>query len=124
MNAGAQSVGPMIRRNRAPLLLVGVTMAASLAACSADEPAPPPPRVVTQIEISIDAGNNCSLESKPVICQQVAEVIKTRYPTSKPRIFICLDKNTRAEAAFEVLNSVNAAGFPVGEFECRKAASG
>jgi biopolymer transport protein ExbD len=94
-----------------------------LAACSADD-TPPTAREVTQLEVSIDATNNCSLENKPVACQQVAAAIKARYPTSKPRIFICVDKQTRAEAALEVLNSINAAGFPAADFQCGKAASG
>ncbi len=97
-------------------------LAACLSACSASDPAPPV-RVVTQLEVTIDAANNCSLEDKPVSCQQVADVIRTRYPTSKPRIFICVDKQTRAEAALEVLNAVNAAGFPATDFQCGKAAA-
>ena len=52
--------------------------------------------------------------------QAVAEVIKTRYPTSKPRVDICLDKQARYEAAVEVMNSVNAAGLTVGNFDCGK----
>jgi biopolymer transport protein ExbD len=98
------------------------TMVAGLSACSAGDPAPPA-RVVTQLEVSIDAANNCSLENKPVSCQQVAAVIKTRYPTSKPHIFICVDKQTSAGAALEVLNAVNAAGFPAADFQCGKAAA-
>ena len=107
---------------RSALTLAAV---AWLAACSSGQPDPPTaPRVVTRLEIAIDAANNCSLENQPVVCQQVATVIRTRFPTSKPRIFICLDRQTRLEAALEVLNSVNAAGFPVGNFDCGKAASG
>ena len=97
-----------------------MALAACLVACSGEAP----PKVVTRLEVSIDAANNCSLESQPVDCQQVAQVIESRYPTSKPRIDICVDKQTRAEAALEVMNSVNAAGFPVGGFECGKAAPG
>ncbi len=98
------------------------SFAICLAACSGGETASA--RVVTQLEVSIDATNNCSLEDKPVVCQQVAAVIKSRYPTSKPHIFICVDKQTRAEAALEVLNSIAAAGFPPADFQCGKAAPG
>lgn len=99
-----------------------VSVAVCLAACSAGDPATPV-RVVTHLEVIIDADNNCSLENMPVPCQQVATVIKTRYPTSKPHIFICVDKQTRAEAALEVLNAVDAAGFPAADFQCGKAAA-
>ena len=71
-----------------------------------------------ELSVSIDAANNCSLEDKPVECTQVAEVIKRAYPTSKPRVDICLDKEARYEAAVEVMNSVSAAGFTVGSFDC------
>jgi len=91
-------------------------LAAGLVACSSDEP--PPPRVVSQLSISIDANNDCALGMTRIECRQVAAVIKTRYPTSKPRVDICLDKSARYEAAMEVMNSVGAAGFPVGEFKC------
>ena len=104
---------------RAMLASLGVC----LSACSAGDPEAPA-RVVTQLEVTIDAGNNCSLENEPVTCQQVAAVIKTRYPTSKPHVSICIDKQTRAEAALEVMNSVNAAGFPATDFQCSKAESG
>jgi biopolymer transport protein ExbD len=91
-----------------------------LQGCSSGEPPPP---VVTELSIAIDADNACRLEGKPVECAQVATVIKTRYPTSRPRVDICLDKQARYEAAVEVMNSVSAAGFPVGNFDCR-ASSG
>ena len=98
-----------------PALLAG------LAGCSSSEPPPPP--VVNELSISIDADNNCTLEKTRIECRHVAAVIKTRYPTSKPRVDICLDKQARYEAAVEVMNSVSAAGFPVGNFDC-KAANG
>ena len=88
----------------------------ALAACSSDEPEPP--RVVTELTVSIDADSNCSLENAPVHCGRVAAVIGTRYPTSNPRVDVCLDKAARYEAAVEVMNSVNAAGLAVGEFKC------
>ena len=87
-----------------------------IAACSPDEPPAPP--VVNELSISIDADNNCTLEKARIECRQVAEVIRTRYPTSKPRVDICLDKQARYEAAVEVMNSVSAAGFVVGTFTC------
>ena len=86
-----------------------------LVACSRDEP-----RVIDALTVSIDADNNCSMESKPVECAQVASVIRERYPTSKPRVDICLQKETRYEAATEVMQSVSAAGFTVGNFDCGK----
>ena len=88
----------------------------ALAGCSSDEP--PPVAVVNELSITIDADNNCALEKTRIECRQVAAVIKTRYPTSKPRVDICLDKQARYEAAVEVMNSVSAAGFPVGNFDC------
>jgi biopolymer transport protein ExbD len=91
-------------------------MLALLSACS-DKPEPP--KVIDAIAVSIDASNNCSLESKPVECAQVAAIIKSRYPTSKPRVDVCLDKQTRYEAAVEVMNSVKDAGFPIGTLDCK-----
>ena len=99
--------------------LLAMAICAALAACSSDQPEPP--RVVNELSVSIDAANNCALESQPVPCKQVADVIKTRYPTSKPRVDICLDKQARYEAAVEVMNSVSAAGLTVGNFDCGKA---
>jgi biopolymer transport protein ExbD len=99
-------------------LLPAMAMSAGLVACS-DQPEPP--RIVNELSVSIDAANNCALENTPVQCEQVAEVIKTRYPTSKPRVDICLDKEARYEAAVEVMNSVSAAGLAIGKFECGKA---
>jgi biopolymer transport protein ExbD len=83
-----------------------------------------PPRVVESLTVSIDADNNCSLEDRPVECASVASTIHARYPTSKPRVDICLTKETRFEAATEVMNSVSAAGFTVGNFDCGKPAAG
>ena len=97
-------------------------VASLLAACGADAPAPPP--VVEVLRVSIDANNNCSLEDRSVDCTQVASVIQSRYSTSKPRVDICLDKQTRYEAATEVMQSVTAAGFTVGSFDCGKSAAG
>ena len=99
-------------------LLLAIAILAGLVACSSDQPEPP--KVVNQLSVSIDAANNCALEDTPVQCKQIADVIKTRYPTSKPRVDICLDKQARYEAAVEVMNSVSAAGFAVGNFECEK----
>lgn len=97
-------------------LLAGPLFVLSLASCSRE--APPPPPVVTELRVSIDAGNNCSLEGKPVECAQVAAVIRARYPTSAPRVDICLDRETRFEAATEVMQSVTSAGLPFGSFDC------
>lgn len=102
----------------AMVIAMMMAMAAGLVACSSDQPEPP--KVVNQLSVSIDAANNCSLEDQPLQCEQVADVIKTRYPTSKPRVDICLDKHARYEAAVEVMNSVSAAGFTVGSFDCEK----
>jgi biopolymer transport protein ExbD len=92
-----------------------------LAACSSDQP--PAPVVINALSVSIDANNDCTLEKTRVECRQVAAVIRARYPTSKPRVDICLDKEARYEAAVEVMNSISAAGFAVGTLEC-KVASG
>ena len=103
------------------LKLFAIATLPVIAACSSDEP--PAPAVVSELSISIDANNNCTLEKTRIECRQVAAVIKTRYPTSKPRVDICLDKQARYEAAVEVMNSVAAAGFPVGNFDCKASKS-
>ena len=78
--------------------------AALLAACGSGVPEP---KRVDALLISIDAENNCSLENKSVECGAVAAAIRAQYPTSKPRVDICLDKETRYEAAMEVMKSVS-----------------
>lgn len=88
----------------------------AFAGCGSGEPAPP--AVVTELSVSIDADNNCTLEKRRVECPRVAAVIRTRYPTSTPRVDICLDRQARYEAAVEVMNAVSAAGFQVGNFVC------
>jgi len=95
---------------------------AALTGC--DSKQPPTPRVVRALLVSIDAGNNCSLEHQAVECREVAALIQSRYPTSNPRVDICLDKQTRFEAATEVMQSIEAAGFKVGSFECATPAAG
>lgn len=80
----------------------------------------PEPKVVEVLLISIDADNNCSLENKAIECGGVAAAIRAQYPTSKPRVDICLDRQSRYEAAAEVMKSVSDAGFAVGNFHCGK----
>jgi biopolymer transport protein ExbD len=80
----------------------------------------PEPKVVEVLLISIDADNNCSLENKAIECGAVAAAIRAQYPTSKPRVDICLDRKSRYEAAAEVMKSVSDAGFAVGNFDCGK----
>ena len=104
------------------LRIAALGAAAMLAGCSADAPEPPP--VIDALRVSIDASNNCSLDGKPVECARVASVIRARYPTSKPRVDICLDKQTRYEAAAEVMKSVDDAGLAVGNFDCGAAPAG
>lgn len=89
-----------------------------LGACSREPP------VVHEMRVSIDASNNCFMEDKPVECSAVAATIRDKYPTSNPRVDICLAKETRFEAATEVMNSVEAAGFPIGTLDCSKPATG
>ena len=110
MNAGT-------KKNAAMLVT-----AAWLAGCGSSQP--PPPRVVEALRVSIDAANNCSLEGAPVECRAVAAAIQTRYPTSRPRVDICLEKQTRFEAATEVMQSIEAAGLKVGSFHCDAPAAG
>ena len=110
MNAGMKKTGAMF------------VAAALLAGCGSSEP--PPPRVVATLRVSIDAANNCSLEAETVECREVAAAIQVRYPTSKPRVDICLDKQTRFEAATEVMQSIEAAGFKVGSFDCTRPTAG
>ena len=76
------------------------------------------PKVADVLLISIDANNNCSLENKSIKCSAVAAAIRAQYPTSKPRVDICLDKQSRYEAAAEVMKSVSDAGFALGNFHC------
>jgi biopolymer transport protein ExbD len=97
-------------------------LAMGVGACSSD--APEPPAVVAVLSVAIDAENNCSLENARVDCAQVASIIKSRYPTSKPRVDLCLHRQTRYEAAVEVMNSVTEAGFTVGRFACGKPDAG
>jgi len=92
-----------------------------LAGCGSSQPSPPP--AVEALRVSIDAANNCSLEDKPVECRAVAAAIQARYPTSKPRVDICLEKQTRFEAAAEVMQSIEAAGFKMGSFDCERPAA-
>jgi biopolymer transport protein ExbD len=106
---------PVARLNSG--LLFAAVAALALAACSREPP------VVQDLRISIDAANNCLLDDKPVECSGVAAAIKAKYPTSTPRVDICLDKQTRFEAAAEVMQSVEAAGFPVGSMDCGKSAT-
>ena len=89
----------------------------ALAACSREPP------VVQQMRVSIDAANNCFMDDRPVDCAGVAAAIKAQYPTSSPRVDICLAKETRFEAAAEVMQSVEAAGFAVGTMNCPTPAS-
>jgi biopolymer transport protein ExbD len=105
------------RRILTSLMLCGV--AASLAGCGAREPP-----VVEMLTVSIDADNNCSMENKGIECAQVAAVILAKYPTSKPRVDICLAPETRYEAATEVMQSVTAAGFTFGSFDCGQSPAG
>ena len=86
-----------------------------IAACGSGAPEP---KVVEELMVSIDADNNCSLENKAIECSGVAAAIRAQYPTSRPRVDICLDKNTRYEAAAEVMKSVSEAGLAVGDFDC------
>jgi biopolymer transport protein ExbD len=103
---------------KAIALLAGLAIL-FVAGCSREPP------VVHEMRVSIDAANECFMEDKPIACQDVAETIKARYPTSTPRVDICLARETRFEAATEVMQSVEAAGFPVGTLDCSKpAASG
>jgi len=90
--------------------------AASLVGCGSREP--PVAEILT---VSIDANNNCSMENKAIECAQVATVIQAKYPTSKPRVDICLARDARYEAATEVMQSVTAAGFTFGSFDCGKS---
>jgi biopolymer transport protein ExbD len=92
--------------------------AALVAACGSNAPEP---KVVEVLMISIDASNNCSLENKAIECGGVAAAIRAQYPTSKPRVDICVDKQSRYEAAAEVMKSVSDAGLTVGSFHCGAA---
>ena len=89
----------------------------AVAGCSREPP------VVHEMRVSIDAANDCYMEDKPVACKDVAAAIRAKYPTSTPRVDICLAKETRFEAATEVMQSVEAAGFPVGTLDCSARAN-
>ena len=106
----------MPRRGKYSSLTAALAMAV-LASCARE------PAVVQELRISIDAANNCLMDGKPVECAGVAAAIKTRYPTSTPRVDICLDRQARFEAATEVMKSVEAAGFPVGTMDCSTTVS-
>jgi len=98
-----------------------LSTATLLAGCGSSEP---PPRAVEALQVSIDAANNCALENQAVECREVAAAIRARYPASTPRVDICLDKRTRFEAATEVMQSIEAAGFKVGRFDCARPDTG
>jgi biopolymer transport protein ExbD len=102
-------------------ILVLALATGALAGCGSRDA---PPQVVEALQVSIDAGNNCSLEDQAVECREVAASIRARYPTSKPRVDICLDKQARFEAATEVMQSIEAAGFKLGSFDCASRATG
>src|SRR4051812_45019933 len=87
-------------------LVLAAAAAAALAGCGSRQP--PPPATVEVLQVSIDAANNCELQGKAVECREVATAIKARYPTSKPRVDVCLDKRSRFEAATEVMQSIEA----------------
>lgn len=92
-----------------------------VAACGSGAPEP---KVVEELRVSIDGDNNCSLENEAIECSGVAAAIRAQYPTSRPRVEICLDKSSRYEAAAEVMKSVNEAGFAVGNFDCGRPPAG
>jgi hypothetical protein len=43
-----------------------------------------------------------------------------KYPTSHPRVDLCVDKTSRYEASAEVMKSVTDGGLTVGKFDCGK----
>jgi biopolymer transport protein ExbD len=96
------------------LMLVAL---AGLAACSQKEPPPP---LVEAVLVSIDANNDCSMAGRAVECRNVAAVIHVKYPTSHPRVDLCVDKTSRYEASAEVMKSVTDGGLTVGKFDCGK----
>jgi len=98
-----------------------LAIAASLlaSACSQD---PPQPKVITEIVVDIKADNSCKLEEAAVDCADVGKTILGKYPTSKPRVDICLEKEARYEAALEVLDSLSRSGLTSGTLDCSKPA--
>jgi biopolymer transport protein ExbD len=92
---------------------------AGLAACSPKAPQPP---VADAVLVSIDANNDCSMAGRAVECRNVAAVIRAKYPTSHPRVDLCVDKTSRYEASAEVMKSVTDGGLTVGNFACGKTA--
>jgi len=98
---------------KAWIACVAATACLLTAACSRQPPA------VDMLVVTIDADNNCTLENKRVECAAVAGVIRERYPTSKPRVDICLARESRYEAALEVMQAVTEAGFTVGSTDCK-----
>ena len=101
------------------LWLATCVVLTSLGGCGTAEPP-----VIESLVVAIDAHNNCAMADQPVECSGVAAAIRTRYPTSRPRVDICLDKQSRYEAAVEVMNSVSEAGFTVGNFACESSPAG
>jgi biopolymer transport protein ExbD len=96
-------------------IFAGLVSCAAFAMSGCGKSGPP---VVEYLVVSIDARNNCSMADQPVECARAAAAIQSRYPTSKPRVDICLHKESRFEAAVEVMNSIRDAGLTVGSFAC------
>ncbi len=94
------------------------------AACGSGAPEPPLAQdvaVIKDVQIAIDADNNCSMASQPVECSGVAAAIRRQYPTSTPVIHVCPDRRSRYEASAEVMESANKAGFMAIDFNCAKS---
>jgi len=88
-----------------------------LIACSQD---PPPPRVVTELVITAKLDSSCRLDNKPVACMDVGTLIRGWFPTSKPRVDICMEPESRFELALEIIASLEKAGLTVGDMVCNK----
>jgi biopolymer transport protein ExbD len=92
---------------------------AALVGCSPEAPQPP---LVDAVLVNIDANNDCSMAGAAVECRNVAAVVHAKYPTSHPRVDLCVDKTSRYEASAEVMKSVTDGGLTVGNFDCDKTA--
>lgn len=95
--------------------LFSTVIALWIGAVAAAEPPKPAP---SAIHIAIDATDACTIETKPVVCDQVAAFIRKNYPHASPRIFVCPDHDTHYGAVAKVMRALENERFLKVSFHC------